>query len=565
MQQRPLSDSKTKRLNKFLTRAQQAMAAGQLDLFESACRSADKLQPGHAEVASMRGVVYAQIGRLHEAHRAFETASLSEPDQPRHFANLAKLQLAMEDYYNARSNYGKALALEPDSLPLQLAYAHCLIHFHQYEEAAAILEPAAERHPDNNTIRIALFCAYDNMNGYEARARQLIEQVLDAEPDNAEARMKLAQLDREEGHLDRAREQLQQLLSRPDQQISALQLLSPLKRYSDAEDPEIQLMQRLYDQSATNSDQRMKVSFMLGKARDDLKQYDEAFEYYNEGNRLRRKNCDYNEQLALAYLKRTAELFTPELMKQTSEIEDGAPIFIVGMPRCGSTLTEQILAAHPEVISRGECGYLEEQSLAAFHSLDNPITLDRMAAFTPAEWRKLGETYLGLLRNGDNTVRHITDKSLQNIWLIGAIRCALPNARIIHVRRNPLNSCISMFKLNFTGAQLAYTYDLEELANYYKMYQQVMQHWRDVLPEGAMYELKYEDLITNQENETRKLLDYCGLPWDERCLQFNKVENKVKTASIAQVRKPIYTDSLETWKRYEQHIAPLIQALGTDW
>ena len=149
--------------------------------------------------------------------------------------------------------------------------------------------------------------------------------------------------------------------------------------------------------------------------------------------------------------------------------------------------------------------------------------------------------------------------------MIGAIHCALPKAKIVHVRRHPLDTCLSIYKLPLVGQHYGYGYDLGELGRYYQMYLKLMQHWRDTLPAGVMYELDYEDLVANQERETRKLLDYCGLPWNEACLQFSKAKNVVRTASMAQVRRDIYSDSVAAWKRYEKQLKPLIRILGTKY
>jgi len=162
-------------------------------------------------------------------------------------------------------------------------------------------------------------------------------------------------------------------------------------------------------------------------------------------------------------------------------------------------------------------------------------------------------------------LRHITDKSLANIRFVGAIHCALPKARIVHVRRHPLDTCLSIYRLNIQGEAFDFGRDLEELGYYYQMYLKLMQHWRDTLPEGVMYELTYERLVADQKGETRKLLDACGLEWSDQCLQFQQARNAVRTASVAQVRRAIYTDSMAAWKRYEQHLAPLIHILGTDY
>jgi hypothetical protein len=200
-----------------------------------------------------------------------------------------------------------------------------------------------------------------------------------------------------------------------------------------------------------------------------------------------------------------------------------------------------------------------------FDSDEDPLTMERITSLSTDEWRKIGQAFLGRMKTGHEDALRITDKSLSNIRMIGAIHCALPHARIIHVRRHPLDTCLSIFKSNVRGALFEFGCNLEQLGRYYKSYLSLMQHWRTVLPKGVMYEIDYEQLVANQEDETRKLIDFCNLEWNDNCLEFHKTKNIVKTASIAQVRQPIYSDSMATWKRYERQLQPLIDILGPEY
>jgi len=206
---------------------------------------------------------------------------------------------------------------------------------------------------------------------------------------------------------------------------------------------------------------------------------------------------------------------------------------------------------------------MEGVALARRHCDTAPLTLERITHFTADEWQQVGQDYIDTVTDNISTA-HITDKTLGNIRLVGAIHCALPQAKIIHVRRHPLDTCLSIFKNNLAGELLGFSSSLTDIGQYYRIYQQLMAHWRKVLPEGVMYEINYEDLVSNQEEETRRLLAFCELDWDDHCLQFHTLRNKVQTSSIAQVRRPMYKDSVAAWQRYEKQLQPLIDILGTE-
>ena len=237
---------------------------------------------------------------------------------------------------------------------------------------------------------------------------------------------------------------------------------------------------------------------------------------------------------------------------------------MVGFPRSGTTLVEQILASHPQIHGAGELGYLDHVATsfraAAAPGLGFPDYLPHLAA---AESRALGEAYVERLRSLAPAAARITDKLPENYLNIGLIHLILPRARIIHVRRDPLDVCVSCFSINFSGG-LTYTSDLGELGRTYRRYLELMAHWRRLLPPGAMLELAYEEVVGDLEGQARRLIEYCGLAWDPRCLEFHETRRMVRTASVNQVRQPLYSSSLQRWRRYERHLGPLIEALGPE-
>jgi hypothetical protein len=239
------------------------------------------------------------------------------------------------------------------------------------------------------------------------------------------------------------------------------------------------------------------------------------------------------------------------------------PIFVLGMPRSGTTLTEQIIASHPQVHGAGELPYLweivQQQPVAGKQShLIYPENLTSLTHETLTQW---GQEYFTRLRRRALEAKHITDKMPANYLALGLIPLMLPNAKIIHVKRNPGDTCVSCFTRLFNRNQDA-TYDLAELGQHYANYARLMQHWQRVLPAGTFIEVQYEDIVADAESEARRLIDFCSLEWNDACLAFHKNKRNVHTASASQVRQTVYASSVDRWRHYEKHLRPLLDALG---
>ncbi|HXH71475.1 MAG TPA: sulfotransferase [Mariprofundaceae bacterium] len=559
-----LSNNKKRQVQTLVEQANLACMNGRFDVCEQLCRRIESMQPDHANVANLRGIMYSQSGQPDAAIHWLKKATTAAPNRGEFFVNLGKIYLDLERWREAADSYRQAIALSKKSLPIQLNYCKALVESRQYQQALPLLEKLHKQNPRDINVLMGLFLASEPLDMLE-EAESYLQAIFAIDPDHPEAHAKMGKLELQRGRLAEAEAEARKVLSILPDSARAYDILTFVKKYQDPDDPDVAGMIRLYEQSVPDTKDRQAMCFMLGKVMEQLGQYDRAFELLSEGNAIRHKKSMYDPDAELSHMEEIMAAYTPEVFVHASALDDETPIFIVGMPRCGSTLTEQILAAHPDVASRGECDIFERQVLSTLHSDDNPLTLERLTAFTPAQWEEVGRMYVEKLRDGDTAALRITDKTLTSIREIGAIHCAMPKAKIVHVRRHPLDNCLSIFKQDLQGFLFDYGYNLGELGYYYRMYLKLMQHWRNVLPKGAMYELNYERLVANQEEETRKLLDYCGLPWNDRCLQFNKTNNVVRTASVAQVRRGMYTDSMAAWKRYEKHLAPLIRILGPEY
>jgi hypothetical protein len=272
----------------------------------------------------------------------------------------------------------------------------------------------------------------------------------------------------------------------------------------------------------------------------------------------------YDEAAVLDALERTRKAFTAELMRANRGAGDPSslPVFIFGMPRSGTTLVEQILASHPQVFGAGEIADFT-QAIAglggvAAQAQYSPEALSRLP---DEDLRRLGASYVERIRRLAPAAARIANKTPGNFHFAGLIHLALPNARLIHTRRDPVDTCLSCFQQMFPET-LSYTFDLAELGRYYRAYEAVMAHWRAALPSGAMLEVQYEEVVADLEGQARRIVAHCGLEWDPRCLSFHETERPVRTASVMQVRQPIYTSSVGRWRAYEAFLGPLLAELG---
>ena len=327
-------------------------------------------------------------------------------------------------------------------------------------------------------------------------------------------------------------------------------------------DPRLPAMQALAQRmAALPPEDQVHLSFALGKACTDLGEHDAALRHYLHGNAVRRRSERYDEAAALGFLRRIRQHVTPEAIaaKRGHGAASPLPVFILGMPRSGSTLLEQILASHPQVHGGGE-RHLFGQALAAAGGAR--LYPESLAAMPEGSLRQLGERYAAALRRiAVPSATRITDKMPTNYLFLALIHLALPNAAIIHTRRDPVDCCLSNFTTLFAPGRLAYTYNLGELGRYYRGYDALMQHWHAVLP-GVILDVQYEELVADVESVARRVVAHCGLAWDDACLQFHQVRRQVQTASASAVRQPVYAGAIGRWRQQARLYAPLLQALG---
>lgn len=565
---RSISNNKKRKLQAFTEQAKHALAIGRLDACESICNLMDEISENLPITLALRGAIAEIGGQLPQAQSLFEQAAGAEPDTPEFTESVGRILERQHRYNEAADFYRKALIKHKNkkqAISAALGLSASLINARRHHEAAPALEKLNQDHPRNADILYLLGSCHLGLKNLDI-ALQYYQEALSAKPGHAEALRQIGQIELQKGNKAESEDAFREAINTASlitSRVYAFTNLVTLKTYTNPEDEDIDTLQDLYKSLPKNSTELESVSFTLGKIYDDLKQPDKAFPYYLQGNTLRSQREPYYIDVELDHLRQIMDTYQSDVFSNNSGLSDSTPIFVTGMPRCGSTLTEQILASHRDIEAKGESNRMEGLALARQHTDDNPLTLERIASFTQKEWQQVGKDYLEASAPDEGKSR-TTDKSLNNIRLVGAIHCALPHAKIIHVRRHPLDTCWSIYKHNLDGQLFGFGNQLTSLGRYYKMYQRLMDHWRSVLPEGVMLEINYEDLVNDQKAVTRQMLEFCDLPWDENCLQFYKLRNQVDTSSLVQVRKPMYKDAVAAWQRYEQHLQPLIKILGTE-
>jgi tetratricopeptide (TPR) repeat protein len=492
-------------------------------------------QPVSADDWSARGAACALRGDLHGALDAFGQARLARPTDPVVHNSLATIFTALERFPEALRHYQEALALDPTIADVHHNLGWIYEQMHRLEEAVLSYRLAVQ-------TGALIDGSYNNM----ANCLQAL------------------------GRFDEAHEAYRRAIELAPQSALYYRNYVQSKRMTP-DDPCFIGMQALLQRAdSLTPDNQAQLHFALGHALAEMKQNDASFDHLLKANAMYRGSINYNETMTLGLFGQLPQLLNAEVLKAKRGLGEAAetPVFIVGMPRSGSTLIEQILASHPQVFGAGErpdFGKALVQALARRADEADKLNLDAIHEVSAAQLAPLGADYLRRIRNEVPDAGHfarITDKYPFNFINLGLIHLALPGARFIHSRRAPVETCLSIFSRIFHD--VPFGYDLGELGRYYRAYDALMAHWRQALPEGVMIEVQYEALVDDLEGTARRMLAHCGLDWDERCLAFHQTERQVNTASASQVRQPIYRTSLARWRPAASLLQPLYDALGPE-
>jgi tetratricopeptide (TPR) repeat protein len=514
------------------------------------------------------GVRLTAAGALREAVAAYEKALWLRPAFPEAFNNLGVALTRLGELERAIPCFERAIAHCPTYAEAFNNLGFALASRNRTQEAAAALELAVRLKPDYaeawNNLGILRHLASDLV-----RAVDCYRQALRCRPNYVDASSNLAAALKEQGLLSDSVALFQETLRHQPGHALALYNLSQFAaegRYEFSPD-ELARMRALVGAGSGSALDRSLLCYTLGSVMDRRGAWDEAFSWFRRANELRRQHDrDRNQAFDLAGHRAQVDgiirTFAPTFFRQVDGWGDDTevPIFIVGMPRSGSTLVEHILASHSEVFGAGEVGEAPQAVAdAVARAARNGRLTGSIQLADCNTARNLARTCADHLRRLAGGSARMTIKSLENVWHLGTLAMLFPRARVIHCRRDPLDIGLSCYFQNFQG--LSFTSSLEDIGGYFLEYKRVTAHWRQVLP-LPVHEVCYEELVRDPETVTRSLLAFCGLSWQESCRNFFKSERPVRTASTLQVRKPITTASVGRWRRYQAHLTPLIRALG---
>ncbi len=535
-------------------------ALGKLDEAAASYRKALAIRPDYAKAHNNLGNALKALEKLDEAVASYHQALAIAPDYAEAHNNLGNALKALGKLDEAVASYQKALAIEPDYTKVHNNLGNALKALGKLDEAVASYHKALAIEPDFAEAHSNIGNALKALGKLD-EAVASYHKALALKPDFAEPHYNLGNALQALGKLDEATASYHQALALKPDFTEAHLHLAVVSQFSEY-DNDIKAMEDTYAMPGLGDEQRMYLAFGLGKSFEDLQQHEKAFGFFVTGNAIRRRTYDYSIESVEKNAEILKNLFTKNLFAglQRAGSPDETPIFILGMPRSGTTLVEQILASHPKVHGTGEIADLDDVVTSYFGKSGGATLADSVNQASIDRFLSAGSEYISRIRKRSGTARFITNKMPANFWIIGLIRLMLPNARVIHCRRDSRDTCLSIFKNYFAGDGNRYAYDLGELGRYYNLYLDSMNHWHGVLPD-FIYDIRYEDVVANQERESRALLEHCGLEWDPACLDFHRTDRPVHTVSSAQVRRPIYKDSVQSWKRYEKQLAPLLEVL----
>ncbi|MBI1215978.1 MAG: tetratricopeptide repeat protein [Alphaproteobacteria bacterium] len=540
--------------------AAQLTQAGRLAEAEGLCRKVVAAAPGFHPALFQLALIALQVGKLPVAAELIAQAAQLAPQHAPYQTTLCEVCRRMGRLDAALDAGKKAVETAPHDSSAWYNLGVALAQSGQAQDALAAYRRATVLDPANGLAANNLGTLLEKSGDIDG-AQKAYAQAVRINPKHFEAQNNLGAVLCERGELPAAIEAFENAIAANPGFVHAHYNLSSLKKYTP-DDAHLKALEEISERAnALTAMERMRFAFALGKALEDVGRYDEAFAAYETGNKLKRREINYNEANVIANTDSIIAACGKEMMQNAAGgCPDDTPIFILGMPRSGTTLTEQILSSHSAVAGAGEVPDLAD---AIEEVTGLPAGADYSAWLATADdaaLKRIGESYVARLRRRHPEAKRITDKMPGNYYFIGIIHKALPNAKIIHTPRDAMDTCLSNYARLFNET-MPFAYDLRELGHYYANYARLMAHWHRVLPEGRILDARYEDTVADQEGQTRRLLAHCGLDWEDACLDFHKNDRLVKTASIAQVRKPIYKTSVARWERFGKKLDPLRAAL----
>jgi len=547
----------------WLSLGHQLAASGDETGSQRAFEKHYELSTRHPEL--VQAVRLLREGKLGKAERIVRDLLKRYPLDVSAIRILADIGMKLGQFEDAENLLHRCLEIAPDFHAARHSYARILVRRQKPEAALQETEKLLALEPGNPnylTLKGSILVRI----GDNKQALKIYERVLSDYPDQARSQMSYGHTLKTVGRLDDSINAYRKCIRLSPDVGEAYWSLANLKTFRFSSD-DIEKMRRQITTKDGDADDQSHLAFALGKALEDCGDYDESFKFYRRGNKIRRIEHRHNQKINVFDAVRQVRTFSREFVGKCKGwgCQAADPIFIVGLPRAGSTLLEQILASHSQVEGTSELqDIIAISRKLADKSRQNPSGKypEVLTSLNADQFRELGESYMETTRIHRSDRSFFIDKMPNNFRHIGLMHLILPNCKIIDARRHPMGGCFSGYKQLFASGQ-TFTYGLEDIGKYYRDYVRLMDHWDSVLP-GRVHRVLYEEMVTDTEAQIRALLEYCGLEFEEQCLKFYETERAVRTPSSEQVRKPIYTQGLEQWRHFEAHLGPLKEALGED-
>ena len=501
------------------------------------------------------GACYKALGQIDAAATMFKTAFTIKLDYAEAHFNYGVCQKIMGNNESAVESYKNAVNFLPNYPDAHNNLGNVLRALGRFKEAIESYEWATAYRPEFAEAFNNLGIVFKDMDETDM-AMSNFEKAIKLRPNFVDAIFNVAIINKELGNQELSEHNLEKVIELDPEHVNAYRNLSRMKTYKK-NDIHIAQMENVLEKEGLSMSDSIGLCFALSKAYEDLGNQDKQFEYLNKGNRQRKKELNYSFDQSLSLhnsIKSVFESPLPKIKKTDYSSSKFTPIFILGMPRSGTSLVEQIISSHDEVFGAGE--------LCSLSEILTPIINDDLESISKEVSLTIRDKYFSMLEKLNISEFFVTDKMPANFRFIGFILSAFPEAKIVHVERDARATCWSMYKYYFDSKGIGFSCDQNDLANYYGLYVDLMDFWHTLFP-NKIYDISYENLTSNQEDETKKLLEYCGLDWDEKCLNFHKNKRIVKTTSALQVRQKIYQGSSDVWKRYEKNLQPLIKGLSS--
>ena len=526
-------------------------------------RKALVLRPKFVQALSNLAFGCQRLGQSEQAIKAYKRLLSLHPRHTHALHNLGLLYTASGQYRNAADCFDQLVKIKPENPAAHTCLGVALQYLNCYEEAKSCYLRAIELQPDYADAHSNLGTIYQGMRDFEASMASF-KNALAIDENHTDAIAGVAALADWQGEYEMGLEWVAPHVTEPDANPELQVIYARLLRRVNRQEEAIVLLEGRLERADLGIPHQTRLHFILGDLYDDLGHYDKAFEHYHTANT--QKPVRFDPAAHKASVDDTITVFTRENLGRFARIDRGGDklVFIVGMPRSGTSLVEQILASHPEVHGAGELEDLANLAagipVRSGMNTQYPVGLERV---TPELLDDMASDYLANFSDLESSITRVTDKTPGNFIHLGLIEMMFPGARIIHCQRHPMDTALSNYFQNFAGPGISFSYDLEHIKTYYTQYRRVMEHWHET-SNLQRIDLRYEDLVRDQERLSRQLVEFVGLEWHDDCLRFHESKRVTKTASHAQVRKPIYTSSVARYHNYEKHLG-VLKSLGDDY